>query len=201
MRTAELKRPDPRTHAGARSWTNVRAADYPNLRVDDGDTVTKFTWIFVGGEFHGQEVLPRPARLPRSHRGADRGCGTDDGPIDLAVPSPLHDRNCHLHNGVCFFDRGRFGGRRQHGGRGVAGHLPHGTERGSHLPADGTPLLRILKPFFGVSGHHRGPRKATPLPRTQPWPPLVRPPSVLRSILRSDLPLRRLHLTSVGTAR
>jgi hypothetical protein len=58
MRNAELKRLESRTHAGASSWTNVRAADYPNLRVNDGDTVTKFTWIFVGGEFHGQEVLP-----------------------------------------------------------------------------------------------------------------------------------------------
>jgi hypothetical protein len=58
MRTAELKRLESRTHAGASSWTNVRSADYPNLRVNDGDTVTKFTWIFVGGEFQGQEVLP-----------------------------------------------------------------------------------------------------------------------------------------------
>jgi hypothetical protein len=58
MRIAELKMLESRTHAGARSWTNVQAADYPNLRVNDGDTVTKFTWIFVGGEFQGQEVLP-----------------------------------------------------------------------------------------------------------------------------------------------
>jgi hypothetical protein len=36
----------------------VRAADYPNLPVNDGDTVTKFAWVFVGGKFHGQEVLP-----------------------------------------------------------------------------------------------------------------------------------------------
>jgi hypothetical protein len=33
----------------------------PTIRtfgVNDGDTVTKFTWIFVGSKFHGQEVLP-----------------------------------------------------------------------------------------------------------------------------------------------
>jgi hypothetical protein len=42
----------------AQPYTNVRAADYPNLPVNDGDTVTKFAWVFVGGKFHGQEVLP-----------------------------------------------------------------------------------------------------------------------------------------------
>jgi hypothetical protein len=57
MRTAELKRLERRTH-GVMSYTNVRAADYPNLPVNDGDTVTKFAWVFVGGKFHGQEVLP-----------------------------------------------------------------------------------------------------------------------------------------------
>lgn len=50
MRTAELKRLERRTH-GVMLYTNVRDADY-------GDTVTKFAWVFVGGKFHGQEVLP-----------------------------------------------------------------------------------------------------------------------------------------------
>jgi hypothetical protein len=48
----------PRTRTGVSSWTNVQAADYPNLRVNDGDTVTRVTWIFVGGKFGGQEVSP-----------------------------------------------------------------------------------------------------------------------------------------------
>jgi IS30 family transposase len=29
-----------------------------SLPVNDGDTVAKFAWVFVGGKFHGQEVLP-----------------------------------------------------------------------------------------------------------------------------------------------
>jgi hypothetical protein len=30
----------------------------PELPVNDGDAVTKFAWVFVGGKFNGQEVLP-----------------------------------------------------------------------------------------------------------------------------------------------
>jgi hypothetical protein len=56
MRNAELKELVSRTQADMRTFTNVRAADYRNAPVNDGDTVVIFTWVFVGGQFHGQDV-------------------------------------------------------------------------------------------------------------------------------------------------
>ena len=57
MRNAELKRLESRTAAHVELGINVRAADYPDLRVSDGDTVTRINWAFKGGAFNGQPVL------------------------------------------------------------------------------------------------------------------------------------------------
>jgi hypothetical protein len=57
MRNAELKRLESPTTLSATTKTTVRAADYPDLRVADGDTVTRITWVFDGGELHGRPVF------------------------------------------------------------------------------------------------------------------------------------------------
>jgi hypothetical protein len=35
----------------------VSAANYPDLRTDDGGSVTRISWVFNGGALHGQLVL------------------------------------------------------------------------------------------------------------------------------------------------
>jgi hypothetical protein len=57
MRNAELKELRSLTKAQIHTVTGVSAADYPDLRVNDGDTVTRVTWVFNGGALHGQPVL------------------------------------------------------------------------------------------------------------------------------------------------
>lgn len=57
MRNAELKRLESRTTLDSTTQTSVRAADYPDLAVADGDTVTRVSWIFNGGAFDGQPVF------------------------------------------------------------------------------------------------------------------------------------------------
>jgi hypothetical protein len=57
MRNAELKELVSRTAAQIEVGVNVRAADYPELPVNDGDTVTTISWAFNGGALHGQPVL------------------------------------------------------------------------------------------------------------------------------------------------
>ena len=57
LRNAELKRLERRTVAEIQTAVNVIAADYPDLRLADGDTLTTKTWSFVGGAFDGQPVL------------------------------------------------------------------------------------------------------------------------------------------------
>jgi hypothetical protein len=57
MRNAELKELVSRTVADTHVETNVRAADYPGRNVADGDTLTTISWVFDGGELHGQPVF------------------------------------------------------------------------------------------------------------------------------------------------
>jgi hypothetical protein len=57
MRNAELKELISRTAAHFDTHINVSAADFPDLRVNDGDTVTRVTWAFNGGALHGKPVL------------------------------------------------------------------------------------------------------------------------------------------------
>lgn len=57
MRNAELKELRSLTTAQIHTVTSVSAADYPDMRVNDGDTVTTVTWVFNGGALHGQPVL------------------------------------------------------------------------------------------------------------------------------------------------
>ena len=57
MRNAELKELVSRTAAQIEVGVNVRAADYPELPVNDSDTVTTVSWAFNGGALHGQPVL------------------------------------------------------------------------------------------------------------------------------------------------
>jgi hypothetical protein len=57
MRNAELKRLESRTTLSTTTKTAVRAIDYPDLRVADGDTVTRITWVFDGGGLHGRPVF------------------------------------------------------------------------------------------------------------------------------------------------
>jgi hypothetical protein len=57
MRNAELKKLKLRTTLSATTKTAIRADDYPELRVADGDTVTRISWVFDRGAFHGQPVF------------------------------------------------------------------------------------------------------------------------------------------------
>lgn len=57
MRNAELKQLEPTTVLDVDTKTAIRAADYPGLNVADGDTLTRITWVFVGGAFDGQDVF------------------------------------------------------------------------------------------------------------------------------------------------
>jgi hypothetical protein len=57
MRNVELKELVSHTAAHYETEINVFAADYPDLRVNDGDTVTRVTWTFQGGAHHGKPVL------------------------------------------------------------------------------------------------------------------------------------------------
>jgi hypothetical protein len=57
MRNAELKELRSLTAAQIHTVTGVSAADYPDMRVNDGDTITRVTWVFNGGASHGQPVL------------------------------------------------------------------------------------------------------------------------------------------------
>jgi hypothetical protein len=57
MRNSELKELVSRTQADLQTLTNLRAADYQGLPVKDGDTGYLFTWVFVGGPFHGKSVV------------------------------------------------------------------------------------------------------------------------------------------------
>jgi len=57
MRNAEVKRLESRTTLSATTKTAVRADYYPNLRVANGDTVTRISWVFGGGAIHGHPVL------------------------------------------------------------------------------------------------------------------------------------------------
>jgi hypothetical protein len=57
MRNAELKRLESTTTLDVDTRTAVRAADYPDLNLADGDTLTRISWVFVGGAFDGQNVF------------------------------------------------------------------------------------------------------------------------------------------------
>jgi hypothetical protein len=57
MRVAELKELRSRTASHVEVEVNVRAIDYSDLLVSDGDTVTRISWVFDGGAFHGQPVF------------------------------------------------------------------------------------------------------------------------------------------------
>jgi hypothetical protein len=57
MPNAELKELVTRTAGHYETEINVSAADYPDLRVNDGDTVTRVSWTFHGGGLHGKPVL------------------------------------------------------------------------------------------------------------------------------------------------
>jgi hypothetical protein len=57
MRNAELKELISRTAARYETEINVLAANYPDLRVNDGDTVTRVRWLFEGGAHQGQPVV------------------------------------------------------------------------------------------------------------------------------------------------
>lgn len=57
MRNAELKELTSRTAAHYKTEINVAAVDYPDLRVNDGDTVTRVNWAFEGGVHDGQPVI------------------------------------------------------------------------------------------------------------------------------------------------
>jgi hypothetical protein len=57
MRNAELKDLVPRTSAHIEVEIGVSAANYPDLRANDGDTVTRISWAFNEGPLHGQPVL------------------------------------------------------------------------------------------------------------------------------------------------
>jgi hypothetical protein len=57
MRNAELKELVSLTILDHKSEVNVSAADYPDLRVNDGDTVTRVVWVFDGGALDGRPVL------------------------------------------------------------------------------------------------------------------------------------------------
>ena len=57
MRNAELKELVSRTAAHYETEINVRETDYPDLVVNDGDTVTRVSWVFEGGAFHGEPVV------------------------------------------------------------------------------------------------------------------------------------------------
>jgi hypothetical protein len=57
MRTAELKELVSLTAALYETEINVRAVDYPDRLVNDGDTVTTVSWVFNGGAFHGKPVV------------------------------------------------------------------------------------------------------------------------------------------------
>jgi len=57
MRNAELKELVPRTSAHIEVEIGVSAANHPELRATDGDTVTRISWAFNGGPLHGQPVL------------------------------------------------------------------------------------------------------------------------------------------------
>jgi hypothetical protein len=57
VRNAELKELRPQTAAHIDVQVCVRAADYPDLGVADGDTLTRIRWVFDGGAFDGQPVL------------------------------------------------------------------------------------------------------------------------------------------------
>jgi hypothetical protein len=76
MRTAELKRLERRTDAGVMSWTNLRAADYPNLRVNDGDTVTNSLGSSSAASSRVRRSCPPCAPISTT-RTADRGSGTE----------------------------------------------------------------------------------------------------------------------------
>jgi hypothetical protein len=56
MRNAELKELVSRTRVDMQTLTNMRAADYPGLPVNDGDTGYLHTWVFAGGRFDGYSV-------------------------------------------------------------------------------------------------------------------------------------------------
>jgi hypothetical protein len=57
MRNAELKQLVSRTAAQIEVEIGLRAANYPDRAVNDGDTVTMVSWAFNGGALHGQPVL------------------------------------------------------------------------------------------------------------------------------------------------
>jgi hypothetical protein len=57
MRNVELKDLVSRTAAHIEVEIGVSAANYPNLRANDGDTVMTISWAFDGGALHGQPVL------------------------------------------------------------------------------------------------------------------------------------------------
>jgi hypothetical protein len=57
MRNAELKQMVSRTVQHYDTVMNAQAADYPNLVVNNGDTVTTVVWTFNEGELHGRPVL------------------------------------------------------------------------------------------------------------------------------------------------
>ncbi len=57
MRNAELKKLRPQTAIHLDVQVAVRAADYPDLRVNDGDSLTRIRWLFSGGAFDGQPVM------------------------------------------------------------------------------------------------------------------------------------------------
>jgi hypothetical protein len=57
MRNAELKELVSRTAAHIEVEIGVSTGNYPGLRANDGDTVTRISWAFNGGALHGQPVL------------------------------------------------------------------------------------------------------------------------------------------------
>ena len=57
MRTAELKEQQSFTAVHVHTRTAVRPVDYPDPRVNDGDSVATIKWAFEGGAFHGQLVI------------------------------------------------------------------------------------------------------------------------------------------------
>jgi hypothetical protein len=102
MRNAEPKELVPRTSAHIEVYIGASPANYPDLRVNDGRTVTRISWAFNGGALDGQPVLKTlseylqqvTALLDEAER---RLVSRDPSALhDLNIACPLRDRHCKM---------------------------------------------------------------------------------------------------------